>query len=164
MEALASKGWAITFAHEKRRLPASLLQRYDWLPDDLILLACSVDLAVSPEEITWFLSWEDYHGTSDSHYRWNEWELFSLETAKDKNDPEAAEEIAGYWDDHFPFLLTTGGKLGYGYAAIRKSDHSIVFGFEPAFQDPVLLAGSLEKFLQKLVEMPGWDLCDMYVP
>lgn len=125
MEALGSKGWAITFAHEKHHLPASILQRYDWLPDDIILLACSIDLAVSPEEIAWFLTWEDYHGTSDSHYRWNEWELFSLETSTEESNPEAADRITGYWDDHFPLFLTTGGKLGYGYAAIRKSDHPV---------------------------------------
>ena len=71
-----------------------------------------------PDETGWFLCIDDFNGTSDSAYTWNEFEQISLQAAEDSHDEEWKRSIIQFWDDHLPIFLSV--RSGYAYYAINN--------------------------------------------
>jgi hypothetical protein len=99
----------------------------------------------------------DYEGSSESAYRWDEWEQLCLEASQ--GDGELIAGVRGFWDRHLPFMHCVGS--GYGYFALVTSTEGfgqVVAGFEPLFDEATAIAGSFSAFLAWLVQTPGDDL------
>lgn len=137
--------WIVQQSAHKGGLPAQLVARYLWLPEAVRSFLCDYDVVCRADQKMWLLSCADYADASDSAYRWNEWELQSLDAAK--NDEAWRQEIREFWDRHLPISLSLAD--GYRYYALR-SDGMVVTGREPEFEETTPVAASFTEFLQQL--------------
>ncbi|MGG4774743.1 hypothetical protein ACLO87_08940 [Paenalcaligenes sp. Me52] len=147
---LTRLGWAIEERHAQQfQLPKEISARHPQLPTALLHFLGSLVSCVNHAETAWFLCEADFHNTDASTFRWNEWELISLESAGD--DCVLRSAVVSFWDRHFPFMLSVSD--GYGYYAIDTSvEHfgRVVMGLEPEFEKVDVVAESFEQFLAQL--------------
>lgn len=146
-----AEGWQLSESTLLKDIPTELNERYPGIPSDYIDFARKLELCVSPDEKSWFLTLTDFNGNSDSAFKWNEIELMCTEAAE--NDLEWKDEISSFWDNHIPIMLSV--KDGYSFFAIRlNSDNygSVVHGEEPEFEDTDIVAKSFGDFLENFVQ------------
>lgn len=127
-------------------LPKWITDRYHNLPDLWLQFIATVSELFSGDETTWFLCAEDYDTRLDHAWRWNEWEMLSLESAE--GDQAWTDEITAFWDRHLPIVMSL--ENGYSYYAISMEDGTVVYGSEPEFEACEPVASSFEEFLQKV--------------
>lgn len=146
IEALRRAGWGFEPPlDEQRPVPRSLLR----FPAAFGAWTVAFSRLANADETAWFLSVEDYRGTADSGFAWNELETLSLEAAA---DPEQAAAVAAFWTEHLPVLLAVGGD--YEYLAIR-ADGRIVHGGEPEFELTTVVADDLGALFAELCDPAG---------
>lgn len=143
---MRTAGWRVE-PNKDRGLPEPVKSRYCNCPRSWRDFIAAAGSLTSGDEQTWFLCADDYSPQGDSAFRWNEWELLSLETAGD--DPAWRQEIIRFWDKHLPILLSVKG--GYSYYAISMEDGSIVCGREPEFEECSPAAPSFGAFMEGIV-------------
>lgn len=143
-----AQGWQV----ERRRpseieLPKAIRKRYPQIPLGFLEFLKRVKACVTPDQKSWFLCLDDYLGTADSAFKWNEMEQISfVEGDDDYNEP-----IVAFWDQHLPIALSV--RDDYAYYALRVKDDfgTVVSGFEPYFEEPSPVAPSLEQFLEAII-------------
>jgi hypothetical protein len=141
-------GWKITLnKNNEKKLPQNITERYI-IPDEYKKFLRNVELCTNANENVWFLCTEDYFPKSEGTFRWNEFELISLEAAND--DTELINEIKNYWDKHFPIIMSVEGD--YEYYAINVGDEKIVYGYEPEFEESEIVANNFEELLEKITK------------
>ena len=152
LDALRPAGWHIETADRPLPLPSPLVERYPGVPSSsLFAFLSSLDRCANRDESAWFLTPREFGGRTDSAFRWNEWELLSLDSADD--DPEVIRGVHEFWTRHFPFLLSV--RDHYSYLAVELDDAvpgAVVFGSEPEFESTQPVAESFESFLSALVD------------
>ena len=84
------------------KLKDDVALRYKSISSEYIELLKRVKQLISPSEKTWFLCEDEYNGNSDITFKWNEFELLSLEVAED--DDEWKSEIISWWDEKLPIV------------------------------------------------------------
>lgn len=151
LDKLKDFDWNVEPNDSSSRFPNEITNRYQELPKEIIQFVTSFKTIASPDKKSWFLTVDDYSYTGDELYKWNEWELLSLESAED--DKELIEYIKGFWDYHFPIIFSV--KNCYTYFAINLENYSIVCGGEPEFEETTYIAGSFEEFLNLLCNQNG---------
>lgn len=144
MDSLVQRGWRVAHRKDPVAMPESVLKRYRWIPDQVRELAQRFDEVVNAEDNAWFLTAFDYAGTGNSAYRWNEWELQSLEGASD--DPVWSKSIQEFWDEHFPIVMSV--KCGYAYFAIQHGTNAVVLGEEPEYEETKVVSRCFSDFLK----------------
>lgn len=146
---LRQQGWAVSGEDAvPRQLPRCVSNRYHNPPTEWVEFLNCVRSCVSPGETTWFLCLDDFERQDEDSFRWNEWEIISLQAAMDDQDTEWQDAIRAFWDNHLPICLSVKG--GYGYYAIRLSDGAIVHGTEPEFEETREAAPSFSRFLEMI--------------
>lgn len=146
ISALRRAGWGFEPPlDEQRPVPRSLLG----FPAAFGAWTVAFSRLANADDTVWFLSVEDYRGTADSAFAWNEFEKLSLDAAV---DPEQTAAVAAFWAGHLPVLLSVGGD--YEYLAIR-SDGRIVHGGGPEFEETSVVADDFEALLTELAEPGG---------
>jgi hypothetical protein len=144
---LREQGWSVeTQVGQPFRLPATIADRYPRLPDSLVEFLSGLKQCVDRSQTTWFLCQCDYEGRSGSAFRWDEWEQLSLDAARGEAGDIA--EIRAFWDSHFPILFSVHS--GYAYHAVCTAADKfgqIVEGYEPAFEEALVVADSFESFI-----------------
>lgn len=108
------------------------------------------ELFENPSEKFWFLMLEDYEGTSDSGFSWNEFQIQSLDAALDKSD---IEKVNIFWETHFPIAMSV--KSGYAYLAIKVHSTDagvIVCGSEPEYEEAMIISPSLASLFEILTD------------
>ena len=89
---LKAKGWTVTEAkHHAARLPIHVTERYKRIPDELLDVLSGIEECVAPDEKAWLLCQPDFEETSDSAFKWNGFELLSLEAADDDEELKARD-------------------------------------------------------------------------
>ena len=73
-------------------------------------------MCVNPDETIWLLCEGDFRQESEDSFRWNEFEIMSLQAAAEENDVEWQNDIKAFWDKHLPICLSV--RDGYEYYAI----------------------------------------------
>lgn len=146
LQVLRSLNWSIQTQGTQFDLPPVLRQRYDWVPDEIKSFVCSIFSASTCDDKTWFVSYVELNDESDSAFRWNQWELDSLEAAAGNRSWQS--RISEFWDDHFPFLMSVRNE--YKYVAVRKADSFIVGGREPEFEQTVPVSSSFSELFEKI--------------
>ena len=147
--ALRRQGWTVSGEDAApRQLPLCVSGRYHNPPAEWMEFLNCVRSCVSPGETTWFLCLDDFERQDEDSFRWNEWELISLQAAIDDQDMEWQSSIKAFWDNHLPICLSVKG--GYGYYAIRLSDGVVVHGTEPEFEETREAAPSFGQFLEMI--------------
>lgn len=138
---LKALGWQLEIRDQPKRLPDELRRRYPFVPEEFEQFAGLASVATNPGETAWFLTTDDYSGKSTSAFRWNEFELQSLDAAG--GDAEWTESIIRFWDGHLPILLSV--KSGYAYLAVDQK-LQIVVGREPEYEETTIVAPSFVEF------------------
>jgi hypothetical protein len=151
LAALQEKGWSVQrAASTEPLLPPDVQARYPRLPAELTGFLAAIESCVNAEETVWFLSREDYRRTDGDAFRWNEFERMILEG---EEDGALQQQVRGFWDRHFPFMLAVHSD--YDYLAVSLDERSygeIVHGSGPAFDETSTVAPSFAEFLALLKE------------
>jgi hypothetical protein len=147
VRSLTDAGWTVRIASKRVTLAAEIARRYAWVPDEIVELVESLQVAASGDDKAWLLTARDFNGVSASAYRWDEWERQSLDAAGDDTDGRA--RITQFWNDHFPIAASV--RSGYAYLAVARGSLGIVEGDEPEYEEPRSFAASLPEGLRRLV-------------
>lgn len=134
IEVLQNRGFVIKRRTKIKKLSPFFLQRYSNLPADYLKFLNEFQLITNEDDNAWFNSIEDFNGETDSGFRWNEFEIMSLDALKD--DKEACKEICNFWNAHIPIAMAVEGE--YQYLCIDLSPNNygkIYYGLEPEFED-----------------------------
>ena len=150
IQRLRENGWTIHASRAKTfKLPAALRARYGDAPTELAALLTGVKECVSPDGKAWLLCHADYSGKSKSAFRWNQWELLSLDCAD--GDAELEADITSFWDSHLPIYMSV--RDGYAFAAVclkGRNKGRVVEGREPEFEEVSVVANGLLDFVGSL--------------
>lgn len=122
------------------------MKRYPVLPDELVSWLSSVDTCHRSDESAWFLTRSDYHGQS-AGFRWNEYEHMAIEAAQ---GAEEREEIARFWNSHFPIALAVDSDYDYLAIDLGSNHGAVVYGFAPEWESPEVICESVAVFLEAL--------------
>jgi len=143
-------GWDLTRKAEiQLNLDSSIMARYNEIPSEYLDFLRIVEKCISPNEMTWFICEDEFNQRSDSEFKWNEFELLSLEAAMD--DHKWQSEITAWWDNYLPIVMSVDG--GYSYYAIDLTHDkgAIVRGYEPEFEEVEKAANNFEHFLELIM-------------
>ena len=126
-----------------------VLKRFRNIPDSFLHFLEHFKSITSKDDTTWFICGEDYNDDSDDAFKWNEFELMSLESAE--SDSDWKRDIEKWWSDKLPFLMSV--KDGYSFYAIDLGDNNgaIIKGEEPEFEEAYVIADHFEDFLEKVM-------------
>jgi hypothetical protein len=139
--------WNITIENNTiKNLPENILARYN-IPDEYKTFLENTKTCINSEENMWFLCIDDYLEKSEGTFRWNEFEIISLEAADD--DAELINEIKNYWNKHLPIIFNVKGE--YEYYAINIENKKIVYGYEPEFEESGIVADNFGELLDKII-------------
>lgn len=148
-DTLSKNGWTILRqSFYPYSLPECISSRYNNPPAEWMEFLNSICVCVNPDETVWFLCMNDFNRHGDDAFRWNEFEIISLQAAIDENDAERQSAIVKFWDNHLPVCLSVAGE--YEYYAIRMSDGVIVHGSEPEFEETTDVAPSFARFMEMI--------------
>ncbi|MFD0555924.1 hypothetical protein FB566_1141 [Stackebrandtia endophytica] len=147
---LRDAGWTVERTSIRRDAPAALTSAS---PTQLAWASSFTRLS-NPDDTTWFLSMNDYAGTSDDAFAWDAIETLSLEAATDVHENALVLE---FWRRHRPILLSVRHR--YSYLAVR-ADGVVVHGAEPEFEQTSDVAADLDSLLRS-VGMPGEPAIDL---
>jgi hypothetical protein len=129
-----------------KNLPQNVFERYN-IPIEYKQFLENIESCINADENVWFLCIEDYLPKSEDDFRWNEFELISLESADD--DAELINRIKNYWNKHFPIIMSVRGD--YEYYAINVENKKIVYGCEPEFEESKIVAHDFYELLEKII-------------
>jgi hypothetical protein len=142
-----NKGWNVMIENNSiKNLPENILTRYN-IPDEYKTFLENIKICTNSEENIWFLCIDDYLEKSEGTFRWNEFEIISLEAAD--NDVELINEINNYWNKHLPIVFNVRGE--YEYYAINIENKKIVYGYEPEFEESKIVANNFKELLEKII-------------
>jgi mRNA degradation ribonuclease J1/J2 len=129
-----------------KNLPENVLARYN-IPDEYKTFLENIKTCTNSEENVWFLCIDDYSEKPEGSFRWNEFEIISLEAAD--GDAELINAIENYWNKHLPILFNVKGE--YEYYAINTENKNIVYGYEPEFEESETVADNFGELLDKIM-------------
>lgn len=145
LKVLRDKGWDVQLSDSREPLfPADVRRRYPRVPVELTDFLERIETCVNADENIWFLCRSDFRRTDAQSFRWNEFELMSLET----DNIEWQAQARKFWDLHLPFMLATHSD--YAYLAVRLDERSygeVVHGYGLELEEPSVVAPSFAQFL-----------------
>lgn len=147
---MKEQGWIVELneKREEHRLPQVIRERYISVPQQWMDFISAVKSLINDDDTSWFLCGDDFDLQKEHSFRWNEWEIISLESAE--SDTEWETKIREFWNIHLPIIMSVEG--GYSYYAISMENGSIVYGNEPEFEECKVVANSFEDFLLKIMK------------
>jgi hypothetical protein len=144
---ITENNWTITVNNQSiNLLPDEILKRYN-IPNAYKNFLERIEKCINKDENKWFLCINDYMEKGEGEFRWNEYEIISIESAEDDN--EWKNKIIDFWDSHFPIFMGVEGE--YEYYAINIKDGSIIKGYEPEFEEVKKVAESFEEFIELII-------------
>lgn len=96
------------------------------------------------------MSINDYCGSSDLAFSWNEFEKISLNSAE--GDDDWKQEIIKFLDRYLPVIISV--RSGYAYYTIdtKSSSGVVVYGFEPEFEEIEEVSNYFNEFLDLIIK------------
>lgn len=147
LDVLRAAGWKVELTPGGgTTLNESFTRRYPRVPDSYREFLDHVKSCVNADETVWFLCADDYNGTSEFAWSWNEMEKIYLEGAE--GNPENTAKVIEFWDRHLPFMYSVDGD--YAYLAFRTTDEafgSVVDGYDIELTWITDVARSFEEFM-----------------
>lgn len=138
-------GFIIVRRETPNELSVEILKRYKNIPPEYLIFLEQFVQITNQEETSWFNSIENFNGELVTDFRWNDFELQSLEAFED--DEEEIENIKIFWNNHIPILMSV---TEYEYLAIcLESDRygEIVHGLEPEFEEVTKVCDNFEQLI-----------------
>ena len=147
LDVLRAAGWKVELTSGGgTTLNESFTLRHPQVPDGYREFLDRVKSCANADESVWFLCSDDYNGTSEFAWTWNEMEKISLEGAE--GNPEKAAKVIEFWNRHLPFMYSVGGD--YAYLAFRttgEASGSVVDGYDIELAEVTDVARSFEEFM-----------------
>ncbi|GIN94403.1 hypothetical protein J6TS1_02730 [Siminovitchia terrae] len=143
-------GWDITKKSGfQLNIDSSIISIYKEIPNNYLDFLSMVEKCITPNVKTWFICEDEFNNSSDAAFKWNEYELLSLEAAMD--DYIWTSEITTWWDNYLPIVMSVDG--GYSFYAIDLTNDkgAIVRGYEPEFEEVEKVANTLEEFFELIM-------------
>ena len=151
IERLKNKLWDIKLKSEKSlNLNTYILERYNNIPNEYLEFLYRVEHCISPDETSWLLCEGEYNGTSDIEFVWNEFENISLEAADDEEEFE--KYVRDFWNNHLPIFMNVKNEYSFFAIDLNDRNYSVVYGYEPEFEEVNIIASNFEEFLELLIE------------
>ncbi|TRY30145.1 SMI1/KNR4 family protein [Aliiglaciecola sp. M165] len=147
IEVLYNYGWNILKGNSQE-IPAALTNRYPVLPEALQRFLTKYAMCENAQKTKWFVTCHVVSEESKDAFRWNEFELMSIESAED--DKDEIDRIKSFWDSHIPFFMSV--EDGYEYYAVSVENATfgkIVHGVEADFEDATIVAKDIGQFIEK---------------
>ena len=146
------ENWTIEFADTSMRLPEQVNTRYKTIPEQWFVFIVNFTNIINSTGDVWFLTCENY---LDEVWNYDSFENIILEAAE--GNEKWSAEIKSFWDNTFPIILSVGGD--YQYFAIKIDSGKVIQGYEPEFEDPLIVADSFNEFLEKIIsgEIELWN-------
>ena len=138
-------GFIVERRESPKELPAELLKRYKNIPLEYLSFLQQFKQITNQEDTSWFNSIEDFDGETDTDFKWNDFELQSLEALED--DEEETEKARNFWNNHIPILMSV---TEYEYLAICLESSrygEIVHGIEPEFEETTKICDNFEQLI-----------------
>ncbi len=126
----------------------AVLSAYGSLPAVFLELLRKYKSVASGDDTRLFLCVDDYSGESGLAFKWNEFELISLEAAE--GDEDWTNDIRSWWKTKIPFYMSVDGEYSF-YAIDTEDNGSILSGYEPEFEEADKVADSFEDFMSKVL-------------
>lgn len=146
---LKEQSWNVELKEEKDTHILDVIgKRYKNIPQQWLNFVSRFKSIVNRDNTTWFLCEDDFCLQEENKFRWNEWEIISLESVR--NDSELENEIREFWNKYLPIIMSV--RSGYSYYAISMENGSIVYGIEPEFEECEIVADSFEEFIRKIMK------------
>ncbi|MDD2401770.1 MAG: SMI1/KNR4 family protein [Clostridia bacterium] len=145
-----NNGWKVKENFEiKLELNDELINRYVKIPIEYKEFIGNVKQCISPNEKTWFICEDEYNDVSDFAFKWNEFEILSLEAAE--GDEKWKAEITEWWNGYLPIVMSV--ENGYSFYAIDLKNNigAILKGCEPEFEEVEKVAQTLDEFLELIM-------------
>jgi hypothetical protein len=146
LDALRARKWRIAVANSPIPVAEALVKKYGPLPADYSVFLSRIATCVDPTETVWFLTCDEFLGRTDAAFKWNEFELQSLEAAA--GDPLWTAEVRAFWSTHLPILISV--KSGYAFMALKITDGTVVLGREPDYEEIEPVSGSFAELCRVL--------------
>lgn len=141
-------GWEVVGYQESTlNLPAEVLKRYPKIPNEFLEFLKLAEICVTPDEKSWFICQNEYNGTSDIAFSWDEIEKMSLVEGNDSYN----EPIIKFWDTHLPIALSVRNNYAYFALDVGNDYGAVVHSFEPEFEEPEKVTSSLAEFLDMIM-------------
>lgn len=146
-------GWTVERRENtKATFPEKVIKRYPLAQNcDYFKFINFFDKCLSADEQTWFLCEREYNKEStETEFGWNDMELMGLLATEDVK--KEYKKIESWWNDYLPIVFST--RDGYSHFSIslcKESFGQIVEGYEPMFEDALVVANSLGEFLEKIM-------------
>ena len=131
----------ITDASVKQVIPANFP-----IAGNYIEFLCKIKRCVNRAETTWFVCYDEYSGDSNIAFKWNDFEVLSIDSAG--HDDGLVKTIREFWKINVPIIMSV--QSGYAYYALRD-DGRVVFGMEPEFEEALIIANSFDNFIEMIV-------------
>ena len=147
LDVLRAAGWRVELTPGGgTTLNESFTLRHPRIPDGYRKFLDRVKSCANEDETVWFLCGDDYNGTSEFVWAWNEMEKISLEGAE--GNQGNAGKVVEFWNRHLPFMYSVGGD--YAYLAFRTTGEafgSVVDGYDIGLTEVTDVARSFEDFM-----------------
>lgn len=153
LEWAKKNGWNFTLSNNRFELPEEILRRYYNIPKDYLDFISRFKMMVNKTDTAWFLCQDDFLNPPEEGFRWNEFEMMSLEAVESEDLEDWKAEIKNFWDYHLPIVMCVGGG-NYEYYAIdiTHNKRPIVHGISPEFEETTEVASDFLDFLQKITD------------
>jgi predicted phosphohydrolase len=139
--------WNITVGDEDiGKLPKKIIKKYN-IPEGYKKFLENVKTCTNAKESIWFLCIDDYLEEEEDGFRWNEFEMLSIEA--DEGDRELIRGIKDYWKKHLPIIYNINDE--YKYYAIEMEKGKVVYGKGPEFEESEVIANNFEELLEKII-------------
>lgn len=135
-------GWDVVEVEEKADLPDHIKERYI-IPETWYDFIAKFRLCQNRDFTKWFLTPLDYKNDRNEGFRWNEYEMQSLEWC----DGDA--QIIAFWNTHLPIFRSVEGE--YSYYAIDTANGNVVYGCEPEYEDATIVADDFNAFIGQII-------------
>ena len=131
---LKENGWNVKLNPTKYDwMGNQVLNKYSHLPEKFVNILEDYQYISSKDDTTWFICGEDYLDNSDDAFKWNEFELMSLEIAE--GDEIWKKKIENWWSDKLPFIMSVKGEYSYYAIDFGNPRGAIIMGEEPEFEE-----------------------------
>lgn len=128
--------------------PDFVAKRYPTVPPEVVRFLGSLEECTNRDNNIWFLCRPEFVRNDPGIFHWNEYELMSLDAAKD--DPDWQRQIRAFWDTHFPLMMAVHSD--YDFLAISLSLETygqVVHGCGPEFEEVSTIAPSFAEFVRQ---------------
>ena len=146
-------GFVITRRENPKELSSDILKRYKNIPAEYLSFLKQFKQIANKEDTVCFNSIEDFNEETETDFKWNAFELMSLECFED--DDEEQGIIRNFWNNHIPIVLSV---TEYEYLAIcLENDRygEIVHGLEPEFEETSKICDNFEQLIDLMKEPSG---------